>query len=125
MIETKDVEPYLGKNEKALLDLWYDDLLTERVGIGYREATGAVSDLRAIFGRWWEAHGIRRAVCDDWNYCQKRKLWDSKALGMASLADFLATNCGMKTDGALAVAVFLVEYAADVLCGCSDTDTAG
>jgi hypothetical protein len=125
MIQPDDVKPYLNKDEKALLDLWYEGLLTSRVGIRPDEATGAVSDLRAMFGRWCDTSGVRRAVCEDWNYCQKHKEWGQKAVGIAGLADFIVTTCGLPSNGAIAVAVFLADHAADAICDCSGRDAAG
>lgn len=112
------IEKLQGKGQEELLEAWYDEYHRHAFGIGFREAAGASPNLVQVFKRWCAVISIHDKVCVQWNYCQKKRSIGPSAQLAAALADFLAPLIGLTVNGALSVALLLVQHRFDSICDC-------
>ncbi len=120
MTDGKQLEQYRTQTKDALLEEWFDHHHRRTVGISYKDATGVIPDFADAFRRWCDSSDLRKLICDDWDYCEKKKAWGPTAKFVSALADTIIAALGIDTPMAIPAAVLLVQHGFDVICQCDD-----
>lgn len=119
MSELSIITKYYQKDKDSLLAEWHDEMYRREFGIAPEAATGVITDLATTFKDWLHKD-LRQPLCEKWKYCEKKKKLGKNTKLAAALADFIAKATGYSTNGAVSIAVLLVEYGFDVLCSCGN-----
>lgn len=119
MKETADAAEKYLKNERALLEEWYNDFYSTELFPGEPlAAMPSLDEIRHAFTKWVAEvkTQLYNLVCVEWDYPSKRNTFKNKITLAASLADFFI-SCTWKIPAPVATATLLVQMGLDRICG--------